>query len=149
MFAALYIAQSTVMPTSKNKTTATEVSVEAFLSELSSERQKDDCITLVAMMRTVTGAEPKMWGPAIIGFGSLHLVYDSGRELDWFQIGFSPRKGKLAIYPPSGVGWPSDVLSRLGKHSVGGSCLYVTSLTAVDLQVMQELIESVIAMAST
>jgi hypothetical protein len=131
------------------KTTKTESSVADFLSTIESDVQRADCADLIAMMEMVTGTPPKLWGPSIIGFGNRHLVYDTGRELDWFTVGFSPRKGKLAIYLPTGAPAFPELLARLGKHSSGVSCLYVSKLEAVDRSVLHQLIvESVNAISN-
>jgi hypothetical protein len=128
------------------KTTPTTASVDAFLAGIAPERQ-EDCRTLVRMMTKASGAEPRMWGPSIVGFGSYHYAYESGREGDWMLIGFSPRKSDLTLYIMSGFTRYAELMARLGKHRTGKSCLYLKRLSDVDTGVLQELMnESVRAM---
>ena len=93
------------------------------------------------MMQEVTGVEAKMWGDSIVGFGSYHYKYASGREADWPLVGFSPRKQNLTLYIMSGFEQYDELLQRLGKHSTGKACLYVKRLADVDLAVLQELVK--------
>ncbi|MEP6779208.1 MAG: DUF1801 domain-containing protein [Gemmatimonadaceae bacterium] len=95
-------------------------------------------------MRKVTKAEPKMWGPAIIGFGSVKLKYDSGRELDWFPVGFSPRKAATVVYGAINYEGVEDDLAKLGKHKTGKGCLYINELADVDLKVLKKMLEKVL-----
>jgi hypothetical protein len=128
------------------KTTPTTASVDAFLAGIAPERQ-EDCRALVRMMTKASGAEPRMWGPSIVGFGSYHYAYESGREGDWMLIGFSPRKSDLTLYIMSGFTRYAELMARLGKHRTGKSCLYLKRLSDVDTGVLQELMnESVRAM---
>ena len=122
------------------KTKQNEQSVAAFISALPDVERRQDCETVLAMMQQATGYSPKMWGDSIVGFGSTHLRYESGRELDWFQIGFSPRKQNLTLYLPTGFHNQNDLLARLGKHKPSGSCLYINHLADVDLTALRELI---------
>lgn len=101
-----------------------------------------DCAKLVEIMGRATGAEPRMWGPSIVGFGSYHYKYDSGREGDWFLTGFSPRKQALTLYIMAGFERYDDLMRRLGRHSTGKSCLYVRRLDDVDLDVLTELVQA-------
>ena len=122
------------------KTKATAASVESFLGKIKDEERRDDCLAVVRMMKRATGAEPKMWGSGIVGFGSCKLKYPSGRELDWFPVGFASRKQDLTLYGLLGDG--SDaLLGKLGKHSLGKGCLYLKRLSDVDTRVLQQLIE--------
>lgn len=128
------------------KTVPTGRSVDAFIDALAPARQ-EDCRTLVRMMTEVTGAESKMWGPSIVGFGSYHYRYESGREADWMLIGFSPRKSDLTLYIMPGFSEHAEQLAALGRHRTGKSCLYIKRLADVDLAVLQDLMrESVAAM---
>ena len=127
------------MAEAKNKTRKTEASVEKFLSGLDAARQAD-CRALVAMLRRVTKAEPKMWGANIVGFGEHRLRYESGRELDWFLVGFSPRKAALTLYGMGGAKLDAATARRLGKHETGGGCLYVRRLEDVDAKVLEEIV---------
>jgi hypothetical protein len=121
------------------KTQPTAASVEAFLAAVPDER-RGDCDTLIALLRRVTGEEPRMWGPSMVGFGSYHYRYESGREGDWFLAGFSPRKKELTVYVVAGFEGSEELLARLGRHKVGKSCLYLRSLADVDLAALEELV---------
>lgn len=121
------------------KTRPTGDDVEEFLRAVP-EPAQSDCRELVAIMRAATGAEPVMWGSSIVGFGDVHYRYASGREGDWFRVGFSPRKRALTLYLMAGVDRHADVLARLGKHTTGKGCVYVRSLADVDRDVLVELI---------
>ena len=122
------------------KTKKTGDSVEAFLAKLADRAQREDARELVTIMSRLTGDEPKMWGPAIIGFGSTVLKYDSGRELDWMKIGFSPRKDSLTLYGLSIA--TSDLMDKLGKHKTGKGCLYIKRLSDVDQKVLEQMIKA-------
>jgi Domain of unknown function (DU1801) len=124
------------------KTQKTESSVSEFLDAIPDEGQRKDSKTLSKMMSRITGDKPKMWGPSIVGFGDFHYRSASGREGDWFKVGFSPRKQNLTLYLSlSDVASEYDAfLDRLGKHSTGKSCLYIKRLEDVDQQVLEELI---------
>ena len=123
------------------KTKKTEASVEDFLNGLLSEQTTKDCFEIVKIMKQATKEEPKMWGSSIIGFGSTHLKYTSGRELDWMIIGFSPRKQNLALYLTGNFTQYTGLLQKLGKHKTGGGCLYIKTLKDVDIKVLKELIQ--------
>jgi hypothetical protein len=132
------------------KTKLTDASVEDFLDEIADERKRQDSYTILTMMQEVTGAKAKMWGDSIVGFGSYHYKYASGREADWPLVGFSPRKQNLTLYIMSGFEQYDELLQRLGKHSTGKACLYVKRLADVDLAVLQQLVKlSVEHMVST
>ena len=122
------------------KTKVNDASVEEFLMSVDNEQKRKDSFEIVKIMRQVTKKEPKMWGPAIIGFGSYHYKYESGREGDMPQIAFSPRKQNITLY--IGIGNDSDnpLLKKLGKYSTGKVCLYIKKLKDVDRNVLQELI---------
>ncbi|HVT45757.1 MAG TPA: DUF1801 domain-containing protein [Thermoanaerobaculia bacterium] len=122
------------------KTKATGSSVDEFLAAIPDESRRRDCLTVLEMMKKATKAEPKMWGPSIVGFGSYHYKYESGREGDWFAAGFSPRKKDLTLYIMAGFDRYEDLMSRLGKFKTGKSCLYVRNLGDIDLAVLRELI---------
>ena len=123
------------------KTKKTEASVEDFLNGVKDEATKKDCFEIVKLMKQATKADPKMWGSSIVGFGTQHLKYASGRELDWMVIGFSPRKQNLTLYIPGSLESYSDLLKKLVKHTTGKGCLYVKSLKDVDAKVLKELIQ--------
>jgi hypothetical protein len=123
------------------KTKATEVSPVDFLNQISEEQRRQDCFTVLEMMRAATGAEPKMWGSSILGFGHYRYKYSSGEENDWFLTGFSPRKANLTLYLMGGFNENQSLLERLGKFKTGKGCLYIKKLQDVDLSVLQRLIE--------
>lgn len=127
------------------KTRPGDGDVTAFLNQITDERRRRDCFTLLELMREVTGAEPRMWGTNIVGFGERHYRYASGREGDWFITGFSPRKQNLTLYLTYGFEQHSDLLQRLGKHSVGKACLYLKRLDNVDMPALRELISRSVA----
>ena len=124
----------------ENKTQKTDASVEEFLASVENNRRREDGLTLLEMMREITGLEPDMWGPSIIGFGDYHYKYESGREGDMFLTGFSPRKQSLSLYIMAGFDSYDDLLARLGKHRKGASCLYINKLADVDMGVLHELV---------
>lgn len=129
------------MAKSELKTKETNASVEDFIGDLTDETVRDDCRKLSAMMSAASGAEPKMWGANIVGFGLRQLKYASGRALVWFVVGFAPRKGNLTLYLSNGEDQNEDLLSRLGKHKLGKGCLYVKRLADVDEEILKKLIE--------
>ena len=124
------------------KTVPTDASVDAFIDAVEDEERRQDCRTVAAMMAEVTAAPARMWGPSIVGFGSYHYRYQSGREGDFMEIGFSPRKRALTIYVMAGFSDYEALLAKLGRHSTGKSCLYLKRLADVDLAVLRELVES-------
>ena len=128
------------MASNKNKTAPTDVSVEAFINALPNEQKKQDSYTLINMMREVTGHEPYMWGPTIIGFGNYHYKYNSGREGDAPIAGFSPRKAALSLYFESEFPGREDLLAKLGKHKAAVACVYVNKLADIDLGVLKKMI---------
>jgi hypothetical protein len=125
----------------ENKTAPTDVAVEAFLASVEHPVRRQDGETVLELMRDITGQEPVMWGPSIIGFGSYHYKYASGREGDAAAVGFSPRKGNLALYGLTYAPESAPLLERLGKHKTSVACLYVNKLADIDLGVLAELIE--------
>ena len=123
-----------------NKTTKTEASVEAFLNAVESEQKRADSFAILEIMREVTGEGPAMWGPSIVGFGDYHYKYASGREGDFFLVGFSPRKRNLTLYIMGGFEGYESLLADLGKFKTGKSCLYINKLADVDVPTLRELI---------
>lgn len=123
------------------KTKPTEASVEDFLNEIADENVRRDSQKIAEMMEKSTGAKSKMWGASIVGFGERHLKSAAGREVDWMEIGFSPRKQNLTLYLNIGEGWDEDLLSKLGKHKLGKGCLYFKRLNDVDEKVLEKLIK--------
>jgi hypothetical protein len=126
----------------ENKTVPTDQSVEEFLNTIEDEQKRRDSFTLLDLMREVTGMEPRMWGSSIVGFGSYHYRYESGREGDSILAGFSPRKQNLTIYSMGGVDPDDELLKNLGKHTTGKGCLYIKRLGDVDPAVLKRLIEA-------
>src|ERR1041385_708230 len=120
------------MAKAQNKTTETEDSVDEFLASIADETKRADSARLVKIFQKVTSEKPKMWGPAIIGFGHRLMKYESGRQLDWLITGFSPRKGSLTLYVANGSEEQKQMLEKLGKHKVSGGCLHIRQLTDVD-----------------
>lgn len=126
---------------SENKTKPTEQKIDDFLDSISDSQRRADCEAIVAMMREATGAEPRMWGANMVGFGDHHYRYASGREGDTFITGFSPRKQNMTIYLSYGFDQDADLLARLGKHSTGKVCLYIKRLADIDQAVLRELLK--------
>ncbi len=125
---------------SELKTKQNEASVEAFLDSVEDEKKRKASYTILELMKDVTQEEPKMWGDSIIGFGSYHYKYKSGREGDWPITGFSPRKQNLTLYIMSGFSEYDNLLNDLGKYKTGKSCLYINKIEDVDLDVLRELV---------
>ena len=121
------------------KTRPTDASVEKFLNTVTDDQKREDSFALVDLMREVTKAEPVMWGSSIVGFGSYHYKYASGRDADWFLVGFSPRKQNLTLYIMSGFEQYDALLEALGKHSTGKSCLYIKRLADIDMPTLRDL----------
>lgn len=129
----------------ENKTVKNNNSVEDFLNTVDNEQKRADSFRILDMMQEITGEEPKMWGPSIIGFGEYHYRYASGHEGDAALVGFSPRKQNLTLYLMGCYVKPEDntyddLFSRLGKHKTGKSCLYINKLSGIDLDVLRDLI---------
>ena len=126
----------------ETKTKPTVVSVESFLDKNTTGQARTDSDNLIKLMKKVTGLAPKMWGPSIIGFGSYHYKYESGREGDICITGFSPRKGNLSLYVLGGAPGQADLLKKLGKHKAGKGCLYIKKLEDVDLKVLESMVKN-------
>ena len=125
-----------------NMTFETDAGVAAFVATVADDTQRADAKTLISIMARASGCPPKMWGPSIIGFGSYHYVYESGREGNSLRMGFSPRKGKMVVYISDGFPKYDALLARLGKHKTGVSCLYIKRLGDVDKATLTDLIEA-------
>jgi hypothetical protein len=123
----------------ENKTVPTVVTYEQFRDSVEPARH-EECDALVKLMSAITGEPPVMWGGAIIGFGKYHYQYQSGHSGDSFRIGFSPRKAQLSLYVVSGFEGLTEPLSRLGKHSLGKSCLYIKRLRDVNMAALEDLL---------
>ncbi|HVN53516.1 MAG TPA: DUF1801 domain-containing protein [Anaerolineaceae bacterium] len=125
----------------ENKTVPTDQNVEQFLNAIPDERKRRDSFAILELMKQVTGMEPRMWGSSIVGFGSYHYRYDSGREGDAILAGFSPRAQALTIYNMGGVDPENPLFKQLGKFTTGKGCLYIKRLDDVDLPALKSLIE--------
>jgi hypothetical protein len=126
----------------QNKTVSNDQSVEQFLNAVTDEQKRKDSFTIVGLMQQITGLEPQMWGSSIIGFGSQHYKYDSGREGDMPRVGFSPRKQNLTLYITDRFEHYDDLFKQLGKHTTGKSCLYIKRLNDIDMPTLKTLIEA-------
>ena len=125
-----------------NKTQPNRQSPADFIAGVELERRRADSEVLLGFFHDVTGFDPVMWGPSIIGYGRYHYVYKSGREGDFLATGFSPRKASLSIYVMPGYQDYGAILDRLGKHKLSKSCLYINKLDDVDMDVLAELIRT-------
>ena len=126
----------------ENKTKPTKVSVAAFVNAITDPARRADAKALVKLLQRATGEKPQMWGPSIIGFGSYHYKYESGREGDMPIVGFSPRKAATVLY---GVAGSRELLPKLGKHTTGKGCLYIKKLKDVDEQVLETMVVKAVA----
>lgn len=124
------------------KTKKNNASVTAFVKGIEDPQKRKDCQAIAKMMRAATGARAKMWGEAIVGYGDWHYKYASGRDADWFQVGFSPRKQNITVYIMNGFSKYQKLLDKLGKHKTGKSCLYIKRLSDVDVDVLEALIKA-------
>lgn len=123
------------------KTKETNASVKDFINSINDEVKRKDSFTIIKLMQKATKAKPKLWGSSIIGFGN--KIYKSpatGREVEWFKLGFSPRKANLTLYLVAGIKAYANDLKKLGKHKTGGGCLYINKLADVDMKVLEKLI---------
>ena len=131
----------------ENKTRPTGASVEAYIATVTDEERRRDCEILASLMTRVTGEPAAMWGDSIVGFGSYHYRYESGREGDAPLVGFSPRKGDISLYVLAGYEGEAALLARLGRHKAGKACLYLRRLADADPAVLEQLVvEAVEAM---
>jgi hypothetical protein len=124
------------------KTRVNEASVTEFLTTVTDEQRRSDCLEILALMKKITGEEPKMWGASIVGFGSYHYKGKGGREGDWMLTGFSPRKQNLTLYLMGGFDDLAGLLSKLGKFTTGVGCLYIKKLEDVDRKILEELVQA-------
>lgn len=123
-----------------NKTQPNDSDVNSFIESVNEDKKRADCFKLVEIMQEITNEKPKMWGPSIVGFGDYHYKYESGREGDFFIVGFSPRKQNLTLYIMPGFERYEKLMADLGKYKTGKSCLYVKSLDDINLETLKELI---------
>jgi len=124
----------------KNKTTETESSVIDFINTVEDLTKRNDSFELVKLMQEQTGYEPKMWGPAIVGFGSYHYKYASGHEGDAPLVGFSPRKDAVSLYLYSSFESKEELLSKFGKHKAGKGCIYIKKIVDIDIEILKKMI---------
>ena len=127
---------------SENKTIPNNASVTEFLKTVENETRREDSFVILEKMKEITGKPAVMWGNSIVGFGSYHYKYDSGREGDMLITGFSPRKQNLTLYILDGFGGYQELLSKLGPHKTGKSCLYIKKLSDIDMDILTELIST-------
>lgn len=125
---------------SENKTRPTSVSVDDFIAAIENPRRRADALSALEMFKEITGLPPVMWGPSIIGFGSYHYVYETGREGNMPLAGFSPRKANMTFYVGDAFDGAEALYARLGKHRKSVACLYVTKLDDVDPDVLREIV---------
>jgi hypothetical protein len=128
------------------KTKITDVNVKSFIDSFAdSDQKKEDSYVLLSLMQEVSGFEPKMWGPSMIGFGSYHYKSDRSRqEGDWFLIGFSPRKAAISLYVYTGYAEHNDLVEKLGKYTMGKACIYIKKLSDIDQQALVNLMKATI-----
>ncbi|MGB3687063.1 MAG: DUF1801 domain-containing protein [Ornithinimicrobium sp.] len=129
----------------ENKTQPTQVDPADFIAAVEHPTRRADAQTLLGLMTRITGYRAKMWGPSIVGFGRYRYRYESGREGEFLMTGFSPRKANTTVYVLPGYEDLSEELSRLGKHKLGRSCLYINKLADVDLNVLEEIVTKGVA----
>jgi Domain of unknown function (DU1801) len=132
-----------------NKTKPTEMSVADFVGAIANQARRTDAKALIKLMSKATGERAKMWGPSIIGFGTHHYKYDSGREGDTVLVGFSPRKAALVLYGLTGTQSAASLLSKLGPHTTGKGCLYIKSFADIDQNILEQLIANAVAARRT
>lgn len=130
------------MATNQNKTTETTASVEDFLSRIADESKRNDSRELIKQFSEYTGMEPRMWGPSIIGFGSYHYKYESGREGDSPLLAFSPRSAAISLYLSSSFEQREELLARFGKHKAEKGCIYVKKLSDIHLPVLRQMVKN-------
>ncbi|CAN5251209.1 hypothetical protein BH09BAC5_BH09BAC5_05470 [soil metagenome] len=123
----------------ENKTKATKLSVKKYLDAIKDEQVRKDCIAITTLMKSIMKVEPVMWGTAIVGFGSYHYKYESGREGDMCMIGFSARKNNISIYMLGGFHKVPELMEKLGKHKTGKGCLYINSMEDIDPKILKKL----------
>jgi len=133
------------MAENKNKTRPTDASIEDYILSKASEQQRTDCHELMALLKKVTKQSPKMWGPSIVGFGSYSYTYESGRTGEAPLTGFAIRGRQLVVYLLAEGDGPKSLLPKLGKHSIGKSCLYFKTLADLDRSVLERLVAASVA----
>lgn len=135
------VFKGVVVMKNENKTTTTDKNVFDFIDEfVVGEQKRQDSLTLIDLMQKISGEPPKMWGPTMIGFDSYHYKSPSGREGDWFALGFSPRKAAISLYITLDATTYPELMKKLGKHKTGKGCIYMNKLSDIDMNVLEELI---------
>jgi hypothetical protein len=129
----------------KNKTQETDASVDSYIAGIKDEARRNDCEALARLMARATKHPPKMWGSSIVGFGSYHYKYESGREGDSCLVGFSSRKSDISVYGLAAAPSHEALIPKLGRHKAGKGCLYIRSLSDIDLKVLQTLVADAVA----
>lgn len=124
------------------KTKATKASVTKFIAGIPDEQLRKDAKAVAALMRKTTGAAPKMWGTSIVGFGAYRYQYASGQKGDWFLVGFAPRKANLTLYLVGGIKSQPELMKKLGKHKVAGSCLHIKTMEGIHVPTLQKLMDA-------
>jgi len=125
----------------KLKTKPGDQSVRAFIAAIPDTQKRNDCFTLLELMKAITKEEPEIWGGTMVGFGTYHYKYESGREGDWFLTGFSPRKHNISIYIMTGFSEYDDLMKKLGTYKTGVSCLYIKKLEDINKNVLKKIIQ--------
>lgn len=133
----------------QNKTTENDLSVSAFLNTITDETKRKDCFDLSAIIAESTGFTAKMWGTAIVGFGSYHYKYESGREGDAPLVGFSQRKDSISLYLSSQFDNREELLAKFGKHKTAKACVYVKKMSDIDIEVLKEMVNNSVARISS
>lgn len=126
----------------KNKTTETQESVTAFLATVADAKKREDCRTIIQLITNHTGIEPKMWGPAIVGFGSYHYIYESGREGDAPLTGLAARANAITLYLGSAFKDREELLSKFGKHKTGKGCVYIKNIEDIDTGILIQMVKN-------
>jgi len=126
---------------SELKTQSNDKDPRAYLDTVEPERKREDAHAILDMMQEITGEAPLMYGESIIGFGTYQYTYSNGKPAEWFLVGFAPRKANIVLYIVSGFDQYDDLMSKLGKHKTGKSCLYINKLADVDMDVLRELVK--------
>lgn len=126
------------MAKTQAKTTETTINVSNFVKTIEDKQRQDDCFAIIEIMKKASGFEPKMWGPAIIGFGSYHYKYESGREGDAPLVGFSPRKSEFALYIANFDG-KEELLKKFGKHKTAKACVYIKKVADIDVEILKKM----------
>jgi hypothetical protein len=129
----------------ENKTRITKASVQNYFAAITDDARRKDCEALARLIKKATKEQPKMWGSSIVGFGSYHYKYESGREGDSCLIGFSSRKGDISLYGLGSFAGKEKLLPKLGKHKSGKGCLYIQKLSDIDLSVLERLITGAVS----